>query len=129
MRQRLLLDTHMFLWLMLADKRVPAHLYELCSHAEEVYLSSISAWEIAQKYAQKKLPLPKPPSVLLREARQVQHIETLPFSEDDVGILQKLPLIHKDPFDRMLICQAIQHNLTFITDDVAIRQYPIATYW
>lgn len=124
-----LLDTHVLLWMMLESQAVPKHVYDICVQAETVYVSSISAWEITVKYYQRKLSLPLPPETLLPEARMLAELETLPFTEQDVFMLQKLPPIHKDPFDRMLICQAIRHGLTIVTRDPAITQYPVATLW
>ena len=97
--------------------------------AEEIYLSSISVWEITMKYHLGKLELISDPSHYVPKRRQEYAIITLPFEERDAFQLGKLPHIHKDPFDRMLIAQAISHNLTILTSDKAITQYPVATYW
>ena len=65
----------------------------------------------------------------VREARSRHRIETLALSEECGAVLSKMPDIHRDPFDRMLICQAIERGLTLVTPDRAIRRYPVKTLW
>ena len=71
----------------------------------------------------------EPPAEFLRKARESGGIETLPIDENSVLQLPKLPRLHADPFDRILICQAIEHGLTVVTPDEAITQYPVRTMW
>lgn len=97
--------------------------------ANEVFLSSVSAWEIAIKHSLGKLPLPRPPSVLVPEERQRHQILPLPLDEVAALATTKLPELHKDPFDRMLVCQAIMGGLTLLTPDPLVTQYPTATLW
>jgi len=126
---RLLLDTHAFLWAIKDFRKLSREGERLFREAEALYLSSVSAWEINSKYLQKKLELDDSPMHYIPKERAVHRIDSLPFSEEDAFQLAKLPHIHKDPFDRMLIAQAIQHNLTILTSDRAITQYPVATFW
>jgi PIN domain nuclease of toxin-antitoxin system len=95
----------------------------------EVYLSVLSAWEIALKHSLGRLPLPEPPEKFVPKQREAQGISTLAFSEEEALYLSRLPLVHKDPFDRMLICQAIVHGLAILTPDPLITQYPVRTIW
>lgn len=121
---RLLLDTHIFLWYITGDSRLPATVLPLIRDpANEVYLSVISVWEAMVKYQLGKLPLPQSPDVYVPQQRRHHKIESLPLDEDSVTKLAKLPALHKDPFDRMLICQAIQHGLTLASTDSAVRAY------
>jgi len=121
---RLLLDTHIFLWYIAGDRRLPATILPLIRDpASEVYLSAVSVWEIMVKYHLGKLPLPRSPNIYIPRQRQRHQIASLSLDEDSVTHLAKLPALHKDPFDRMLICQAIQHGLTLASADDAVRTY------
>ena len=79
------------------------------------------------KYRLGKLSLPLPPETYLPEQRDRHRIASLPLDEESVKRLAQLPLLHRDPFDRILICQALTHDLTFVTVDAAIRAYPVNT--
>ncbi|NJM12506.1 MAG: type II toxin-antitoxin system VapC family toxin, partial [Synechococcaceae cyanobacterium SM1_2_3] len=67
------------------------------------------------------------PETYLPEQRDRHSIASLPLDEESVKKLAQLPLLHRDPFDRMLVCQALTHDLTFVTFDAAIRAYPVRT--
>ena len=124
---RLLLDTHIFLWFISGDARLSASLKQMiCDLDNEVYLSVVSIWEVIIKHGLGKLPLPEPPEIYLPKQRRLHLIESLPLDEASVTQLSKLPPLHRDPFNRLLICQALQHNLTIATVDPAIRAYPVA---
>lgn len=126
---RLLLDTHIFLWLITGDQRLPEVMQrDILNPANEVYLSAISLWEISVKYQLGKLPLPEPPENYLPVQRERHMIASLPLDEASVSQLAKLPSIHRDPFDRILICQALEHRLTIVTVDEMIRAYPVPLY-
>lgn len=125
-----LLDTCTFLWLMLDPAQVsPALRNVLANPMNHRYLSSASVWEVVLKWHNGKLKLPKPPVEFFAETREKGRIRALPLEEAAVMQLSKLPKLHKDPFDRMLICQAIEHGLTIVTPDQRIEQYPIKTLW
>lgn len=95
----------------------------------DVFLSSVSTWEISIKYALGRLPLPEPPDQFIPSQRKLHGIERLPLEEEATFYLLKLPEYHRDPFDRMLVCQAIVHGLTILTPDELINQYPARTTW
>ena len=98
--------------------------------ANEVFLSAISSWEIALKNSIGKLPLPSSsPAEFISDQRKAHGIETLPLEEESSLYLPLLPKIHDDPFDRLLICQAIVHGLVILTSDKDIRRYPVRTSW
>lgn len=97
--------------------------------ANEVYLSPVSAWEITIKHLRGRLPLPEPPQRFVPAQRKAHGIGTFPLDEEAVLHLSRLPAHHKDPFDRMLICQAIAHGLTILTPDPLITRYPVRTAW
>jgi len=126
----LLLDTCTFLWIVQGNPAVSPGVKELFSSPENaVFLSVISAWEISVKYGLGKLKLPLSPDIFVPRERSRHLITELPLQERDIFPLNKLPEIHKDPFDRMLICQAIENGLTILTPDEHIHQYPVKTLW
>ena len=94
-----------------------------------VYLSVVSSWEINVKYRLGKLPLPLSPDKFIPKERKRHLVEPLELTEQDTLHLCKLPNPHKDPFDRMLVCQSIEHSLTIITPDPLISQYPVRCLW
>ena len=126
---KLLLDTCTFLWLAGGSSLPPAAAAAVRDPAHEVYLSSASVWEIVTKYRAGKLPLPEAPEQLIPTERALRGIESLPF--DEAAALQgmRLPLLHRDPFDRMLIAQAIALGLAIVTPDPLITQYPVRVVW
>ena len=124
---RLLLDTHIFLWFISGDERLPDAMRESIRHPEnEVYLSVVSLWEAIVKHQLGRLPLPHPPESYLPTQRERHQIASLSLDEASVSQLAKLPPIHRDPFDRMLICQAIAHSLTLATVDEVVLRYPVS---
>jgi len=123
---KLLLDTHIFLWFISGDKRLPKGMQDsIRDPNNEVYLSVVSLWEAIVKYQLGRLPLPQLPNIYLPIQRQRHRIASLPLDEASVTQLANLPQIHRDPFDRMLICQAMEHGLTIVTVDGAIYAYPV----
>jgi PIN domain nuclease of toxin-antitoxin system len=123
---RLLLDTHVFLWYISADPGLPAAFRDaIRDPAHEVYLSVASVWEAVIKHALGKLPLPEPPAEYLPRQRDAHRIRSLPLEEGALLHLATLPPLHRDPFDRILIAQALQHGLTLVTVDDAVRAYPV----
>ena len=126
----ILLDTCTFLWIVTDAPELSARARELFQDpANGVYLSSVSAWEIAVKYVLGRLPLPEAPDRFVGPMRMSHGIEPLPLEEDAVLMLPRLPELHKDPFDRMLICQALAHQLVLLTPDALILQYPVRVVW
>ena len=92
-------------------------------------MSVASVWEIARKYAQGGLSLPSHPSTLIPAVRKDSGIESLSLTETDVLAAEKLQLFHKDPFDRMLIAQALMGGLAIVTPDRAFEPYPVRVIW
>jgi len=127
---KLLLDTCAFLWIIRDKPEASRTARALFSDAaNEVYLSSVSAWEIAVKHRLGKLPLGDVPVRYVPAERDKHGIESLHLAESDTLVLDKLPLLHQDPFDRMLICQAIANQMVILTPDPLITQYPVLTRW
>ncbi len=90
----------------------------------QVFLSVASVWECVIKYQLGKLNFPESPEVYLPKKRKQHLINSLVIDEGSIAYLTNLPLLHKDPFDRLLICQSLQHNLLIMTEDKAILSYP-----
>ncbi len=124
---KLLLDTHIFLWYFGESKRLDPAVSRLISAEEnDVYLSVVSLWEAIIKFRAGKLPLPQSPEILFPVARNEHGIRNLDLSERSVQRIAALPLLHHDPFDRALIAQALSENMTIVTVDSAITQYPVS---
>ena len=127
---RVLLDTATFLWAASDAPEFTENAREIFADPEnDIYLSSVSAWEIAVKYALGKLPLPEPPGRFVPLQGKQHGIDPLPLDEEAALHLSRLPLLHKDPFDRMLVCQAVVNHLVILTPDELIHQYPVRTIW
>jgi PIN domain nuclease of toxin-antitoxin system len=127
---RVLLDTCTFLWIAGGSPDLSETAKRAFQNPEnDIYLSVISSWEIVVKYKAKKLPLPKAPDELVPELREKYEVDSLPLEETATLYLKRLPDFHRDPFDRMLICQAIAHELTILTPDRQVTQYPVRTLW
>lgn len=127
---KILLDTCAFLWLTtdapeLSDKA--KILFQNTNNA--VYLSSVSVWEIIVKHQLGKLPLSSAADDFIKQQCEKHFVEYLSLDEKAVFNLSRLPNHHRDPFDRMLVCQAIAHDLTILTSDKMIIQYPVFTVW
>lgn len=127
---KIILDTCTFLWVISGSGELSSRARELfVDPTNEVYLSTVSTWEIGVKYALGRLPLPDPPEQFLPEQRERHGIESLPLQEEASLHLTRLPELHRDPVDRMLVCQAIVHGLVILTPDRLITQYPVRWAW
>ena len=124
---RLLLDTHVFVWFIDGDPTLPAAIERAISDpGNEVFLRVAAVWEASIKYHLGKWRLSTPPEILFPEQRQRHRIASVPVDEDSVAAAATLPLLHRDPFDRIMIGQAIFYELWLVTMDRAIRSYPMA---
>jgi PIN domain nuclease of toxin-antitoxin system len=123
----LLLDTHVFLWYLAADPRLSAAwVSDIRSPVNRVFVSVAVVWEATIKYEAGKLSLPDHPAVYLPTGRVRQRFDSLGIDEDTAFTLRGLPPIHRDPFDHIMVAQAIQHNMTMATVDAQVRAYPVA---
>ncbi len=127
---KILLDTCAFLWLASDAKELSDQAKILFQNTDNaVYLSSVSVWEIVVKNKSGKLPLPDAPEQFINEQCEKHFIENISLDNKSIFHLTGLPTYHGDPFDRMLICQAIEHDFTLLTSDELITQYPVKTAW
>jgi len=124
-----ILDTHAFLWALAGDARMSRHARDVFAGSTDLFLSMASIWEILIKVQSGKLNLPQPagPYVLSRLAEN--RIKPLPISLDHLLALDRLPMHHRDPFDRMLIAQSLEEDWPIITADPKFKQYPAQVIW
>jgi len=127
---RLLLDTCTFLWILTDPSKVPGPVLDAFRLPEnQVFLSAASAWEIAVKYSIGKLPLPSDPVRFVPAQREAHAISVLEITEEAALHQSRLPVLHRDPFDRLLVSQSIVQGLTIVTPDPLIAQYGCRTLW
>ena len=125
---KILLDTHIFIWLIDEDNRLDSLWREEIKNPQnQIFLSVASVWECVIKYQIGKLNFPQSPDIYLPQKRKEYLIKSLPINEESLSHLRQLPLLHKDPFDRLLISQSLQDDLTIMTEDNAILAYPNLT--
>ncbi|HSE96612.1 MAG TPA: type II toxin-antitoxin system VapC family toxin [Methylomirabilota bacterium] len=127
---RLLLDTCTFLWIAADAPDLSTRARDLFADPDnEVYLSAVSAWEIAVKHVLGRLPLPEPPERFVPDQRGRHGIQALPVDEESALHVARLPALHRDPFDRMLVSQALVHGLVVLGPDQLVSQYPVRVAW
>ena len=119
-----LLDTHILLWYLTDNPRLPQQLKEILDLDSKylIYASIINLWEIVIKKSKNRLKLYISFEDLVKEIK----FEILPLKIEHLKTLEKLEFLHTDPFDRLLISQALSENLTLITADREIIKYPIS---
>lgn len=127
---RLLLDTCTFLWLTGDSARLSEPARRAIRDPEnEVYLSAASAWEIAVKWRLGKLTLDRRPEAFVSAERERHGVTELPIRESATLLSASLPDVHRDPFDRMLVSQAIDGGLSIVSPDPAFDGYPVKLLW
>lgn len=127
---RVLLDSHTLLWAGVGDDRLPRGVKELIADATtKVMVSVASTWELTLKALAGRLVLPAPPAEHFAEHFAEFGYELLSIHQRHVAALQELPAIHDDPFDRMLVAQALVEDLDLVSGDERIRRYPVRTIW
>ncbi len=124
---RILLDTHYWLWMATGDRRVsPAMREALESRRNDVFVSAASIWETAIKYRLGKLALPLPPHVYAPTMLARAGFQSLAITTAHAAAVAALPDLHRDPFDRLLVAQALAEDLTLATADPVVRSYAVA---
>ena len=123
---KILLDTHIFLWMFLNPSRISANVEFLIKDANnEIFLSAISSWEISIKYSVGKLKLPDAPEIYVPERIKRANLQRLEITHEHTLAITNLPPIHKDPFDHLLITQANVENLTLLSADSVFDKYAV----
>lgn len=127
---KLLLDACTFLWTLKGEPALPDRVARLIRDPDnDVFLSAASAWEIGQKYALRKLVLPESPDRYIPLQRETRGIASLAIDEESTLHASRLPFLHRDPFDRLLVAQSIVHGMSILTPDPLISQYPARVIW
>ncbi len=127
---RVLLDSHVFLWLAMGDDRLPTAVRDLIEDVRTRSVVSVATtWELTLKALAGRLRLPGPPAEHFAEHVEEFGYEVLPIHQRHVDALPELPAIHDDPFDRMLVAQALVEDLELVTGDERLRAYPVRTIW
>jgi len=126
----LLLDAATFIWIDRRPERLSASAraaYE--DSANALFLSSISAYEIVVKAKLGRLDVGGSPVDFVARVRETYHIDSLDLTEESAFAVERLPPIHADPFDRLMIAQSIVHTMTILTPDATVARYPIRVLW
>jgi PIN domain nuclease of toxin-antitoxin system len=125
---KVLIDTHIFLWFM-KGVRLPSNAKNFLRDTfnNEIFVSYVTAWEIAIKYGIGKLKIPNAPEIWVPDRIRRAGFLRLPIEMRHALSVYNLPMIHKDPFDRLLISQANAENLTIVTEDPHFAKYQVKT--
>lgn len=125
---KLLLDTHIFLWLNTDPEKIPPAAYEACRDPQnQLYLSHVSPWEIQIKQQLGKLRLRAALAELIETQRRENGLAMLPIELAHIYALSQLPFHHSDPFDRLLVAQARSESMTLVTADRKISLYDVGS--
>jgi PIN domain nuclease of toxin-antitoxin system len=124
-----ILDTHAFLWALAGDERMSRLARDTFTGPASLLLSIASIWEILIKVQSGKLNLPRPAGRYVIRKLAENGIETLPISLDHLLALERLPMHHRDPFDRILIAQSLDENLPIVTSDPLFARYDVPLIW
>ncbi len=124
---RLLLDTQIVYWLFYEQRNVPAVARRLIADADEVLISAVAIWEIAIKVRIGRLVLPDHPRRYVPDRMRAIGAEPLPVEHAHALAVAELPMLHRDPFDRILVAQARQLRLRIVTADAEIARYDVRT--
>ena len=125
---KVLIDTHTFLWMAAEPEKLPARARELCESAELVF-SVASVWEIGIKWETGRLPLPAAPREYIALQIKRGGISMLPIQYRHALTAAGLPMVNRDPFDRMLAAQCLEEGLKCVTRDPAIAAYGVEVVW
>ena len=127
---KLLLDTHVFLWLNLEPEKCTPKVLDLCQQPETILLLSMaSLWEIQIKHQLGKLPLDVALRTLIETSQAEYGLQFLSIAPEHIYGLESLPNHHRDPFDRLLVAQAKAEALPLVSADQHIARYPIEVVW
>ena len=127
---RLLLDTHTLIWLATEPERLPSSVFNfLTEPTNELFLSVASIWEMQIKCQSGKLNFGRPLSQLIGNQLVQNGLNVLLVEPSHIFALQNLPDLHRDPFDRIMIAQAIVEDLSFVSADSVCTQYPVSILW
>ena len=127
---KILLDTHALLWWAFAEQPIPARVSALIKNpATEVWVSSVSFWEIAIKLRLNKLAIPIQADEFLAQIRSRTRVQLLPMTAEHAVAAADLPPHHRDPFDRILVAQCLVERLHLASADERMRKYSVQVIW
>jgi len=127
---RLLLDTHTFLWFLLEDPHLSTTANDLIiDPTNDIEVSPATYWEIAIKVSLGKYALPEPYDIFLEREIATNDFRILPIEPKHTAVLTTLPFHHRDPFDRLLIAQAMVEAIPILSVDTAFDAYPVTRLW
>jgi PIN domain nuclease of toxin-antitoxin system len=127
---KILIDTHIFIWYIQNSEKLPSSVTTLINNgSNEILFSIASIWEMAIKQSTGKLNLGVPYIGFIQEQMRLNNIELLPISLNHIEVVTTLPFHHRDPFDRILIAQAIMENIVLVSADSVFSLYPVQRMW
>ena len=127
---RLLLDTHTFLWFLLEDPQLSTTANDLIiDPTSDIEVSPATYWEIAIKISLGKYALPEPYDIFIEREIATNDFHILPIEPKQTAVLTTLPFHHRDPFDRLLIAQAMVEAIPILSVDTAFDAYPVTRLW
>lgn len=130
MNERLLLDTNVLIWTVSEDDQISTRARRvIASSTSALFVSVVSVWELALKHQAGKLRFEGPLEEILDQILYHSPWTILPMSAEHLLPLATLPMLHKDPFDRLLIAQARHEGMTIVTSDETIPKYDVRTIW
>jgi PIN domain nuclease of toxin-antitoxin system len=122
----LLLDTHIIAWLLAGDRRLKAHVRDIIFDGDtQLFVSAVIAWEYTDLALRGRLPSVE----LFENLQELLKIQLLDVPSSLWRLAETMPMLHKDPVDRMLIAHAIHADLTLVTSDKIMRDYPVKSLW
>ncbi len=126
----ILIDTNIFIWAATGSERLTIEAREMLNDPDKIiFFSAVSAWEIAIKWSKGSLELPDDPQIFLPVALSNAGYSQLSVNLRDACAVASLPLYHKDPFDRLLIGQAMANGLSILTSDSEFKKYNVDVIW
>jgi PIN domain nuclease of toxin-antitoxin system len=127
---RVLIDTHIFIWYVQNSQRLNSSVVNLINDGKnDILFSTASVWEMAIKQSTGKLNLGVPYASFIEEQMRLNNMELLPIKLEHLEVVTSLPFHHRDPFDRLLISQALVENIPILSIDVAFDDYPVQRLW
>ena len=126
---RLLVDTHVFLWMAAEPERLGGARHEIEKQTNDLFLSAASTWELAIKVSIGRLELPEPVSSYVTSRMQALALDGLAVEHAHAAAVAQLPMHHRDPFDRVLVAQARATGATLVTADAALEPYEVPIIW
>jgi len=127
---RFLIDTHVFIWYVQNSEKLSTSVTTLINDGRnEILFSTASIWEMAIKQSTGKLNLGIPYASFIKEQMRLNNMELLPINLEHLEIVSALPFHHRDPFDRLLISQALFENMPILSVDIAFDAYPVQRLW